>query len=187
MGTTVRRAKSADAGWWSDTQKIEAVQAYIMFGKMPSVEAVTGIPRNTLSNWKYSDWWKDLEAELRASDDIELSGKLKKVIDKSIDVLADRMNNGDYVYDQKTGELKRRPVSLRDAHTVAKDLITQRRVLDNKPVQATETSMEQTLLMLANKFEEFAKTIKRNEQVIEGEVIHAGSENSHPSEGPAGS
>lgn len=173
MGKTVRRAKSADAGWWSDQQKIEAVQAFILYGKMPAVEAVTGIPRNTLSNWKYMDWWKDLEAELRASDDIELSGKLKKLIDKSVDVLADRMDKGDFFYDQKTGELRRKPVSLRDAHVVTKDLITQRRVLDNKPVQATETSMEQTLQMLASKFEEFAKTIRRNEQVIEGEVIDA--------------
>lgn len=173
MGTKVRRAKSAESGWWSDQQKIEAVQSYILLGKMPAVEALTGIPRNTLSNWKYTDWWKDLEAELRASDDIELSGKLKKVIDKSIDILADRLDKGDFFYDQKTGELRRKPVSMRDTHAVAKDLITQRRVLDNKPVQATETSMEQTLQMLAAKFADFAKTIKEKERVIEAEVVDA--------------
>lgn len=167
-----RRAVSAEGKWWSESQKIEAVQAYIIFGKVPAVAAATGIPKGTISQWKLLDWWKDMEAELRQSDDIELSGRLKKTLDKSLDVVMDRLEQGDFVYNQKTGELNRKPVSMRDAHTVTKDLIDKRRVLDNKPTQITENRVEDRLLVLAKKFEEFALSFKKEkeEKVIDAEV-----------------
>lgn len=168
-----RRAVDAVNKHWSESQKLEAVQAFIMFGKTPQVEAATGIPRGTIAQWKLQNWWKDLEAELRSSDDIELSGKLKKVVDKSIDVIADRLENGDFVYNQKDGKLMRKPVSIRDAHVVAKDLIDKKRVLDNKPTSITEHKIEDRLVDLQKRFEEFALSFQRanSEKVIEGEVI----------------
>ena len=166
-----RRAKDSVGKWWSQSQKIEAVQSYIIFGKLPQVEAVTGIPRGTIAQWKMQDWWKELEKELRSEDDIELSGRLKRTLDKSLEVVTDRLEHGDFSYDQKTGTLIRKPVSMRDAHQVTKDLIDKRRVLDNKPTHITENRVEDRLLVLAKKFEEFALSFKKDEKVIEHEPL----------------
>jgi hypothetical protein len=172
MSKTVRRAQSAEGKHWSDSQKVDAVKTFVVFGNVPAVESALGVPRKTVHYWKTQQWWKDLESEIRAGDDIELSAKLKKVIDKSVEVLGDRLDKGDFVYDQKSGELKRRPVSMRDAHVVAKDLIDKKRVLDNKPTQITETRIEDRLAMLAQKFEDFALSFKRDEKVIDGTLIY---------------
>ena len=165
-----RRAIDAVNRHWSESQKIEAVQAFVMFGKVPVVAAMTGVPKGTIAQWKLQDWWKDLESEIRASDDIELSGKLKRVIDKSIDVVADRLDQGDWFYDQKSGEVRRKPVSLRDAHTVAKDMIDKKRILENKPTSITEHKIDDRLLDLKKKFEEFALNFQKPaEKVIEAD------------------
>jgi hypothetical protein len=140
---------------------------------MPKVTAATGIPTQTLHNWKQQQWWRDLEAEMRASDDIALSGRLKKIVEKTLDVVEDRLEHGDFYYDQKTGQLMRKPVAIRDAHVISKDLITQSRVLDNKPTAIREVKAEDTLQLLAEKFAEFAANFKKTEKVIEGEVIDA--------------
>lgn len=169
-----RRAVSKTNAHWSENQKIEAVQAFVLFGKVPTVAAMTGIPKGTIAQWKLQQWWKDLESELRQSDDMELSGKLKRVIDKSVDVITDRLELGDFFYDQKSGEVRRKPVSLRDAHIVAKDMIDKKRVLENKPTQITEHKIEDRLLDLKRKFEEFALSFQRpQEKIIEGEIIDA--------------
>lgn len=169
--SNIRRAKDSVGKWWSQGQKIEAVQAYIVFGKAPQVEAVTGIPRGTIAQWRTQEWWKELESELRSEDDIELSGRLKRTLDKSLEVVTDRLEHGDFSYDQKTGTLIRKPVSMRDAHQVTKDLIDKRRVLDNKPTHITENRVEDRLLVLAQKFEEFASSFKMKE--IKGETLDA--------------
>ncbi len=166
-----RRAKDSVGKWWSPSQKLEAVQAHIVFGKAPLVEAATGIPRGTIAQWRTQDWWKELESELRSEDDIELSGRLKKTLDKSLDIVLDRLESGDFVYNQKDGTLMRKPVSMRDAHQVTKDLIDKRRVLDNKPTQITENRVEDRLLVLAKKFEEFALSFKKEEKVVEHEPL----------------
>lgn len=169
-----RRAVGAVNKHWSESQRIEAVQAFVMFGKVPTVAAMTGIPKGTIAQWKIQQWWKDLESEIRNSDDIELSGKLKRVVDKSIGVIEDRLELGDFYYDQKSGEVRRKPVSLRDAHIVAKDMIDKKRILENKPTAITEHKIEDRLLDLKRKFEEFALSFQRpQERVIEGEIIDA--------------
>lgn len=173
-----RRAISAEGKWWSESQKIEAVQSYIILGSVAKVAAVTNIPSKTIANWKLQDWWKDMESEFRLSDDMELSARLKKTLDKSLEVVQDRLEQGDFVYNQKTGEINRKPVSMRDAHTVTKDLIDKRRLLENKPTHITETRVEDRLAQLAQQFQNFALSFKegKQEKIIEGEIIDAGSE-----------
>lgn len=170
-----RRAVSAETNkHWSEGQRVEAVQAYLIYGKMPQVTAATGIPTQTLHNWKQQQWWRDLEAEMRAADDIALSARLKRIVEKTLDITEDRLEKGDFYYDFKTGELKRKPLNARDVHQIGKDLHNQSRVLDNKPTTTKDVKAEDMLALLAEQFAKFANNIQqKNEKVIEGEVIDA--------------
>ena len=111
---------------WSDSQKIEAVQTFLMLGSIKLVHATVKIPEQTLFAWKRSEWWGELVKELQVQDNIILSNKLKKIVDKSHENVLDRLENGDFIYDQKAGKLIRKPVGIREAHKVALDFTNQR-------------------------------------------------------------
>ena len=171
----------SNARHWSDAKKLEAVTTYLAIGKVPLVEAMTGIPRATLRQWKLQPWWKELELEITSEDDLELSGKLKKIVDRSLDAVVDRLQNGDFVYNSKTGKIDRTPVKLRDAHRVSVDLIDKYNLIRGKPTSRVEkVTIEDAMIKLANQFQEWAKSLKPVEPVdaefrvniIEGEVTH---------------
>ena len=159
---------------WDDAKKLEVVTTYLALGKVPLVEAMTGVPRATIRQWKLQPWWKELELEITSEDDLELSGKLKKIVDRSLDAVVDRLQNGDFVYNSKTGTIDRSPVKLRDAHRVSVDLIDKYNLIRGKPTSRVEkVAVEDAMVKLANQFQEWAKSLKqREEKVIEGEIIN---------------
>lgn len=149
---------------WSDKQKLEAAKSYLVLGNLSMVSRIHGIPRITLQKWRECAWWHELIAELKLQEKIELSSKMKNIVDAAHQVVANRLENGDAVLNQKTGEIVYKPVSMKDAHRVAVDLLNQKQVLDKSTsVEApTEQNLDK-LEALANKFAEFAtKTIEKN-------------------------
>lgn len=146
---------------FSDSQKIEAVQTYLALGKLTTTAAVLKMSEATLRLWKSKDWWKEIEQELRLQDDLVLSNKLQRLLNKSFDVVGDRLENGDFIYDQKSGELVRKPVNMKDAHKVGVDLIDKREHLINKmPTAVGAEAIEDKLIKLAEKFAQIAQSIK---------------------------
>ena len=158
--------------FYSDAKKVEVVTTYLVLGKAPLVEAATGVPRGTIRTWKMQPWWKELEAEIRSDEDQELDAKLSKIVDRTLDTVVDRIENGDYILDSRTGSVKRVPVKMKDAHKVSVDLIDKRNLLRGKPTSRVEkVSTEDVMLKLAETFKEWAKLVKREEKTIDGEII----------------
>jgi transposase-like protein len=155
----INRAISADTNKrWSDKQKLEAVQSWLVLGNMSMVSRLHGIPRITLQIWKTSAWWRELVEELKLQEKIELSSKMKAIVDAAHLVVANRLEHGDAVLNQKTGEIVYKPVPMKDAHRVAVDLLNQREVLEKasrEPGSGDEGSSDK-LEMLASRFAEFA-------------------------------
>lgn len=163
---------------WSDQQKTEAVQSYLLLGNLALTSRILGIPEVTLRVWKASTWWKDLVEEIKSQERVELSSKMKKIMNASLSVVEDRLVNGDFQFDQKTGQVVRKPVNMKDAHKVAMDLQERADVIEaaDKPKDtASESSMEDKLLRLASKFAEMAtKKIEQkqlDERTVDAEDI----------------
>lgn len=151
---------------WSDKQKFQAVTTYLLVGKWPLVSDATGIPIDTLKKWKQSDWWKEYETEIRRSNNIEVSGKLSKVREKATEVVMDRLDNGDFQFNPKTGKFSRRPVNAKVASeimvkTIDRELILQK--LEEKPETKEEAILDR-LDAIASKLLQASKAKK-------GEVI----------------
>jgi hypothetical protein len=147
--------------YYSDSQKLEAVKTWLILGNLRQTAAALNIKQVTLDSWRYSDWWDPLVAEIRAENSIKLSQKLKKIYERALDVSMDRLENGDWIYDQKTGEMRRKPVALKDAHKVAVELIKEAQVAERKPIdEANQNKTTAILQDLASKFAEFAKQRK---------------------------
>ena len=168
-GRKSKRAKSiADptGKQWSDSQKMEAIQSYLALGNLALTSRILGIPEITLRVWKRSGWWNDAVNEIKSQERVELSSKMKKLVGASLTVVEDRLINGDYQFDQKTGEMIRKPVAMKDAHKVAMDMQNRQDILDkiqdNSPVD--DQAIESKLVKLAEKFADLAtKKIEQKE------------------------
>lgn len=169
--STRARAIGKANAWWSDSQKLEAVKTYLILGKFSLTEAATKIPETTLRSWAKSEWWAQIVDDLRLQDELVMSAKLKNIVDKTLEVVGDRLEHGDFVYDQKTGKMKRKPVNMRDAHKVAMDMSERREILlaRDRPMQ-TQDQVADKLLALAEKFAQLGKQQKNASTVVDVEV-----------------
>lgn len=159
--------KKKNGLYWSDAKKIEVVTTFLVVGNAPMTEAITGVSRETIKKWKLTDWWKEIEREIQDEENIELSAKLKKIVDKSIDVTMDRLENGDTIFNPKTGELLRVPVKVREALKAVDMAIDKRQVLQNKPTRITETrTIDDRLNKLAEEFKRFANATEINTKAL---------------------
>lgn len=142
---------------WSDKQKMEAVNSFLLLGNLALTGRLLNIPEVTLRVWKSSVWWKELVAEAKLQEKVELSARVKKLVDASMSVVEDRLAHGDFQFDQKTGQIIRRPVNMKDAHKVAVDMQDRMDIMEKgEKVEQTDEHVEDKLLKLAEKFADMA-------------------------------
>lgn len=176
----VRSRKDYRAAY-ADSQKLEAVKLWLVCGNMPVVSATLGIPLPTIKQWRYSKWWGEIVAELKTEDSIKLSKKLQEVANKALAVVEDRLDNGDWIYDQKLGEMRRKPVSSRDAYQITAGVLDRHLAIERKPQEdANQQKIADRLESIAATFASFARKTTKIEVVdvvdvqppdTEGEVV----------------
>lgn len=152
---------------WPMEKKIEVVSQFLVLGNLKMVSAMTGVSYDLVRQWKVQPWWKELETEIRQTQNIEMDTKLSKIVDKSLDAVLDRVENGDFIYDQKKGEIIRKPVALRDVHRVSIDTLSKRELLRGNATERKETTQITVTEQLKLLAEEFAKWSKKPTEVIE--------------------
>jgi hypothetical protein len=167
-----RRAPTALKARYSDHQKLEAVKLWLVTGNLRVVSASLEINYKTLQEWRYSNWWAEMASDIKSEGHLQLSNKLKNIAEKALDITLDRLDNGDFIYDQKTGEIVRKPVAMKDAHVVATSLLDRSLKLQDSPMDEVEKhKVQDTLSALAAAFEQFAR--KTRKDVIDVEVKDA--------------
>lgn len=160
----------------SDNKRIEAVTAYLVLGKASLAEAATKVPAGTIRRWKMEPWWDDLVDQIQSEEDRELDSKLARRLSKALDIVDDRLESGDFMFDPKSGQFRRRPVSMKDTWKVTKELMDARTVIRSKPRRnRSEEAASGILRDLAKEFAALARQ-RINERVIDGEVISDGTE-----------
>ena len=130
------------------------------------------IPPETVRRWTKSAWWKELYDEVKQEDNIVLSHKLQKIVARSLALVEDRLEKGDFFYDQKTGQVVRKEVSLRDAHEVMKSSFQMRESIEKpQAAEVEEGSINDKLAALAKQFEQFAVAQKEKPPVNVTDVM----------------
>ena len=153
---------------FSVEKRIEVISTWLALGNLRQAATICGVSYDLCLKWKTQPWWQDMIAEIQAARKFKVENKLNKIVDKALSVIDDRLENGDFVYNQKTGEVSRKPVSLKEARGAANDLM-QRQValskLEIETQQAARTdSVKDQLAMLAQEFAKF--NTKRTVEVI---------------------
>jgi len=169
----MQRRKSVDRRYkksqWTHNQKLQAVSTYLMLGNLSETAIVTGIPLPTLKLWKTSDWFKEFALQLQTEDVQQMDSNLKRVVDKALKAVEDRLDLGDAQYDQKTGEITRVPIKAHVALKITTELLTKQEKLREVPIkEELEKTIDDRLLRLSEEFARFAsmKTIN-----VEGQLI----------------
>lgn len=161
--------------WWSDAKRIEVVTTWLALGKIPLVSACTGVTEGTIRQWRTQPWWRELELSIQTETDQELDAKLAKRIDKALDVIWDRLEHGDFLYDPKTGEFIRKPVGMKDVNKVMVDMMDKRLLIRKQPKdQQSQEAVADILKNLAREFSQMAKARVKDATESLKEELHPG-------------
>ena len=169
------KTKAHQLGHWKEAKRIEVVTLFLSIGSMTEVAKLTGVPYPTIEGWRRQDWWKELVEKMQAEDDQKLDAKTTKLIDKALEQLMDRIENGEHIYDQKTGKIKRMPAKLRDLNTAFNTILDKRQLLRRQPTKIVE--QHSTAAQLQNLAESFAKFVQKKTEelpdrhLIEGDTV----------------
>lgn len=167
-----RSVKAETNRHWSDSQKIEAVTTYLALGTVTLTAAVLKIPEYTVRNWKGTEWWKKIADELAIQENLQLSARMKRLMETTMSQTEDRALNGDFIYDSKIGELVRKPVNMKDLHKVTMDLVDKRLMLDGRvPAGVSVEHIDAKLQKLADSFAALAAPKPKSIEVTD--VIYA--------------
>jgi len=158
----------SEGGRWSWDTKQEVVQKMLVLGNTQLVSALTGVDASTITTWKKQDWYKELMASYRGDKALAVDAKMQAIVDKSLDIVADRLEHGDKVLNNKTGKIVSKPVSMKDAALVARDLMVRQQAIrkdENEDTVHKETTQD-VLKSLAKEFAKWAKKDNSNAEDI---------------------
>lgn len=169
---------------WTKEQKLQAVSTWLMLGNMAETALVTSIPIQTLKSWKTTDWFKEYVLQLQAEDVQQMTSKMKKVIDKALKAVEDRIDLGDAQFDQKTGGIVRIPIKAQVALKITTDLMARQDKLNSSPIkEEVEKTVDDRLLKLKEQFSMFVleqqnNLNKKSNKVVDIEDVVAKEPNS---------
>ena len=164
-----RKTKPHEGGHWSEKKQLEVVTTYLALGNLSEASRICNVPYETCKKWKQADWWDKLITDIQSGEGQRSDNKMTKVIDKALDLILTRMDEGDYQYDQKTGRLVKVPLKARDLERVASGLFDKRQLIRKQPTNIKQSDLSQTerLMQIAEQFSQFI-----GKKVVEEKVVN---------------
>ena len=164
-----------EPGIWDKKKQMAACTTYLATGSIAETSRIINVPYRTVQEWTYSDWWKQLMTEIQSGENQKTDNKMSRVIEKTLDMLVSRIEEGDYQYDQKTGRLVKIPLKARDLERITSGLFDKRQLILKQPTNIKQDDLNQAdrLLKLAEQFAKFSGTsrIEKELEVIKEEFI----------------
>jgi len=134
--------------------RYKAAALFIGTGNSEAVSRETGIPGSTIRHWAQHD--EDFQLicqEYQAECGQKWRYKYAQIIDETIEQIFDRIRNGDFVRDTKTGELNRVPVKAKELTIIEAIHFDKLRLLESQPTAIVQReSSDEYLQRLAERF-----------------------------------
>lgn len=159
-------------GIYPESKRIEVVTLYTVTGNLKRVSELSKVPEDTIRQWRKQEWFQSLMTEIREENNEKIDAKFTEIVEKTQELVLDRLVNGDFAIHPKTGEMIRKPVNIRDLSIVSAITVDKRQLLRGLPTSRTEQVGTQAdkLTKLAESFMQLANKAKQP-RVIEAEVI----------------
>lgn len=153
---------------WTDRDRLKVIAAFSVLGNATKVEEVTGVPANTINYWKTLPWWFEEMDKLRKAEDETMISGYGKIMQKTIDQLERRLEEGDIII-LKDGTKVNKPVSAKELAYISTNATNSRQKIRGEAIDnAVKTiTMQDRLRQLHDQFTSFVK----QKPIIEGEII----------------
>ena len=159
-------------------QKTDACALYCVYGDVDQVSELTGIDPKFLRQWRDEPWWSEIQKKVFIEQNEKLASRISGVLDRSLDHLVDRLDNGDYLWDVRKSKLVRKPVDTKVLSNLFNNLITRRQLIRGEPTSiTTQVAVDDRLKLLADQFQKFALA-----KEVEGETYEKSSTNEKTNE-----
>ena len=157
--------KFSNPNYFNLEQKTDACALYCVYGDIDQVADLTGIPPKVLRTWKDEPWWIEIQKKVFVEQNEKLASRISSVLDKSLDHIVDRLENGDYLWDVRKSKLVRKPVDTKVLANVFNTLVSRRQLIRGEPTSITsQVGVDDRLKLLAEEFQKFAAA-KQVEQI----------------------
>jgi hypothetical protein len=145
---------------WSVEAKQHVAVLLLTSGNLREVAKITGVPYETIVDWRKSDDWDSVIIAAKRQRNEQLQRGLYTLTDLAMEKTKDRLENGEWILNNKTGEMVRKPPSLRDTSRVLEASINQVVKLDHGVSAIQNQSTNEILKDLAAQFAKFASKKK---------------------------
>jgi hypothetical protein len=162
--------------WWPEDKRIEAATVYAVTKNFEQTSLLVKIPVSVLRRMAVLPWWSETVAKVIKGRNEALDAKITDTLDKTLDLIQDRLENGETYYNTKREATYKLPVRAKDAAVITSVLFDKRQLIRGEATTRSETiTSDQKLLALKENFEKLArsKQINPNSEPIEGEVTDA--------------
>ena len=122
-----RPIKRSNPKWYPMEKKVEACTLYAVYGSVEETSKLSGVPEREIRSWMKDPWWDEIIKQVYLEQNDKLGAQISSLLEDSIVLLKDRLENGDYYFTPKSGELKRRPVDAKLLTGLFHNLAVQRR------------------------------------------------------------
>ena len=147
------------ASKYTREDRYRAATAMVTSGNSMVASSQTGIPASTIRHWYRNDAdSQSICQEVWADFGDEIKSNLAQIVREAGDQSLDRLKNGDFVRDTKTGELARVPIKGKDAAIIGAVAFDKLRIAENQPTNIVRhEDTRQQLDRLADHFIELSR------------------------------
>jgi len=172
------KAEHHNPSWFPQQTKIDACTLYCVYGDIDEVSKLTKVPPKYIREWKEEPWWNEIQKKVFVEQNEKLGSRISSVLDKSLNHIEERLENGDYLWDVRKSKLVRKPIDTKVLSNLFNNLVTRRQLIRGEPTSiTTKLGVDDRLNHLAEQFKKFASA-KEVEQLTTTQEIEDGNINS---------
>ena len=76
-------------------ERIQVAVAFLVEGNVSRTSKVTATPETTIRDWRKTDWWEQLCAEVRGEKELDFQAGFTRIVESAIGQVEDRLKLGD--------------------------------------------------------------------------------------------
>lgn len=142
-------------------KRLEATSLYAATGSFVLASEKSGVEEKIIRKWSREPWFIEILHDFRQENLSKLDAAFTDIIDRAAIELKDRLENGDWFVNAKTGKLDRRPCSMRDLAIVQAINVDKRQLIRGEPTSRPEQNAGATVKVLETLAEKFTEIVNK--------------------------